>query len=157
MEVYVKSDLVYGTNIITLLSDPSTTYPSFEFNAEDADSVDFSSLTQATIDVSYGATPSFYKNYANESSLAEALAAFGLSSMTRHQNYTGDMNDIKGNAWGYTGSGATNTPSELNSSMSFISLAVWWEAPIQIAVSDNGFAVRRFLYNNWSQWTVVMR
>lgn len=77
--------------------------------------------------------------------------------MTRHQAYEGDMNDIKGNAWGYTGTGATNTPSGLNPYMSFISLAVWTGAPIQIMVSDNGFAIRRYLFNAWTSWTVVVR
>ena len=77
--------------------------------------------------------------------------------MTRYQAYDGDMNDIKENAWGYTLDATTNTPPGLNPSMSFISLAVWEQAPIQIMVSNNGFAVRRFLFATWSQWTVVKR
>ena len=98
------------------------------------------------------------ENYSSRvKTFQQVLGVYGLSSMTRHQAYEGDMNDIKGNAWGYTGTGATNTPSGLNPYMSFISLAVWTGAPIQIMVSDNGFAMRRYLFNAWTQWTVVVR
>lgn len=49
IEVYTKHDAQYGANIVTLLSDPSNTYHNFSFDLTDASSVDFSTLTKATI------------------------------------------------------------------------------------------------------------
>ena len=49
VEVYTKHDAQYGTNTVTLLSDPSTTYSDFSFDMTNASSVDFSTLTKAAI------------------------------------------------------------------------------------------------------------
>lgn len=98
--------------------------------------------------------PSYLIENPTLSSLASALGGFGLANMTTYRAYTGDMNDIKENAWGYVSTTTTNAPSGITE-FSFLSFCAWTSAPIQIVVGQGGFAMRRYLFNAWSPWKIV--
>ena len=84
-----------------------------------------------------------------------ALASLlGAICPTGYNPYTGDMNDLESNCWGYCASTVTNLPSEdTTKDGSFIVFNILGGYPIQIYFGYGAVYFRRQLYNAWSPWS----
>ena len=78
-----------------------------------------------------------------------------MLKFVRYSAFSGDMNDLKGNTYGYITTTAENMPDLI--APSFITFEVWSSSPIQIAVGSEGFAIRRFLFSAWGDWILYKK